>query len=221
MILQLNSEDKYSHLVPILQGIAHELRNPIQGLMATAAVLKLRLEGNGGAGPFLEMMLRDTARIDDVINQLLQLIQPVQVSDSTYDVTKLLEDSIRIMSERRDVSIRFQADQVPLIRMDIHMLGLAFREILTNAVESGKADVAIDVILTTEDSFVAVEIRDNGEGIAKNLLPRVFDPFVSTRPRKTGIGLCIVDRVVGLHNGAVTIQSTQGMGTEVKVKLPF
>lgn len=216
--------DRYAYLIPILMGVAHEFRNPMQGIMASVAILRERLEGQEEMRPFLDMIQKDTDRLNDLINQLLGLSRSIQFDQQPHPVSNILEDAVRSVEEERmarKASITLEVDRdLPPVVVDSQTLRDAFAALLLNAIESKNESCNISVRLQGDAKHQVILIRDDGEGISEEPLSRVFEPFFSTRPRKAGLGLCLADRVISAHGGNIRIRSEEGKGTEVSVEIP-
>jgi len=222
--LTLKQEDKYASFAPILLGVAHEFRNPMQGIMASLAVLRSRLEEDEGAKPFLDMIQKNNSRINDLINQLLELTHPIQMDPEPHSIPRLVEEAINGVEDERRVRngvIRLTSKKSSASsRADGQMLSKAFSALLENAVESRDANPHVEILVKGDDQELTVTIRDDGDGIQEKDLPRIFEPFFSTRPRKAGLGLCLADRIIHAHGGKIHVNSNQKNGTEVTVRLP-
>jgi signal transduction histidine kinase len=219
----LELHDKYAHLAPVLLGVAHEFRNPLQGIMASVAVIQTRLEDDDSVRPFLEMIQSDTARINDLINDMLELTRPIQADVRPQTITTILEDAVRSVEDerlRRGATITLTAaNDLPLIHADGQMLSRAFGALIRNAIQS--SEVPADVSIMVENpGELCVQIQDNGDGIESENLSKIFEPFFSTRRKHAGLGLCIADRAVDAHQGRISVESAKGRGSKIIVTLP-
>jgi two-component system sensor histidine kinase AtoS len=141
------------------------------------------------------------------------------------DVNQLLEETL-ILVENKTTShkVTFLLNLMPglsLIKADAEQLKQVFLNLLINAMQAVAEKGWIEIMTGEEDSkFVYICIKDNGEGIPDEELPKVFDPFYTTKPNGTGLGLSVVHRIVGAHSGRIDIQSAVAKGTAVTIRLP-
>jgi len=221
----LKQNDKYESIAPILLGVAHEFRNPIQGIMASLAVLRSRLEEDEGSKPFLDMIQQSSSRINELINQMLELVHPIQSDPEPRSITGVVEEAMRGVEDQREargaVIALTPTTSGSSSRVDGRMLSKAFCALLQNAIESKDTKSHVQLFVQETGTEITVRIRDDGEGIPKENLSRIFEPFFSTRARKAGLGLCFADRVIFAHGGKIQVDSNQGNGTEVTIRLPI
>jgi signal transduction histidine kinase len=162
-------------------------------------------------------------RIDQLLNDVLDLSRAVQIDGNPQPVGKIFQDAARKVSPSGTaVKIEFELSQdLPAIAVDRAALSKAFQAILTNCTESRGQELEISVSIGRRDQTIAITVRDNGEGISRENLTRVRDPFFSTRPKKAGLGLTIADRIIRLHSGYLEIESERGTGTIITMYLPI
>ena len=193
--------------------------------MASVGFLRTRLEGDAPVKPFLDMIQSDTTRMNDLINNLLDLTCPIQMDVQPYRVTTILEDAIRSLQEetrahRATITLTNEGGLSPL-RADGQMLRKAFGALICNAIESREADNNIRIVVKQESGLQSVHLHDNGIGIPAGDLAKIFEPFFSTRPKKAGLGLCVADHAIHAHQGRISVHSQEGVGTDVLVTLPI
>ena len=209
----------------VAAGVAHELRNPIFGISSAAQLLRFRaredpvMEKNAGR------ILREVERLNRMVATLLELSRPIALKLSNGDPDAVWDDvleSERGRLESRAVAVRRTRPDAPVsLPIDGEQLAQAFRSILSNAVEA--APEASDLTL---HSFVLpsgawrCRLTNRGEPIPPEMLPRVFEPFLSNKPGSTGVGLALVQRIIGEHQGTIGIESTAESGTIVTICLP-
>jgi two-component system sensor histidine kinase AtoS len=143
-------------------------------------------------------------------------IRPVQLNDLIHEVT-------RLAGHKADVQMRLAlCTDLPLIEADGEALKQALLNLVINAIQAIETagTVRIETRLETEGAVVAVSISDDGTGIAPENLEKIFDPFFSTKPQGTGLGLAMVHRIVDAHHGTITMTSNAGTGTVATLRLP-
>ena len=218
----MDSEDKYRALEPLLHGLAHEIRNPIQGILASSEALAFRFAEDDQGSKLLNMIQRECVRINSILSDLLDLAHPVEVEKNTsMRFESFLKEAIRNFQQQKGIRVHADIQEdLPAMQADVHSLHRGFAALLENAAESHPQDGSIQVSAERAGAEVKICVQDNGEGIQEENRGKIFEPFFSTRPKKAGLGLTIADRIVRLHGGRMNIESTRGEGTSVTIYLP-
>jgi two-component system phosphate regulon sensor histidine kinase PhoR len=213
-------------------NVSHELRTPLTAIKGYAETLRKEVDTAPGK-KYLETVERNTDRLINIVNDLLQLSnleEKAVLELENIDLGGFLENIIRIFDQRlKDKQLSLVIDvkeNLPSIKADRIKLEQMLGNLLDNAVkytDRGEITVSMDV----QDTRVRIQVRDTGIGIPKNDIPRIFERFYvvdKSRSRKsggTGLGLSIVKHIVLLHHGTVDIESALGQGTLVTVTLPI
>ncbi len=218
-------------------ALAHEIRNPLGAIRGVAQLLGAEL----GAGPYrehLDVMLGEIDRVNQVMEALLDLGRPMRFSFGAVNLHALLERACLLAEPRareQGVQIVRRYDpSLPALWADADRLMQVFQNLLQNAIEAmpggGRLTLAtrlsLDPLYAKVDlgggprPLVEVLVQDEGEGIPEALRERVFDPFVTTKPRGLGLGLALAHRIVEEHRGAIRVTSSPGKGTTFACYLP-
>src|SRR5262245_42985173 len=221
-------------------ALAHEIRNPLGAIRGVAQLLGDEL---GGAAPFHEhvtVMLAEIDRVNRVMEALLDLGRPLTITFGYVNLHELLE-RVSLLAEpaasAHEVQVLHRYDpSLPPLWADADRLVQVFQNLVQNAIEAmpggGRLTLttrlALDTVFggrvdagTGPRPLVEVQVTDEGEGIPPELLDRVFDPFVTTKPRGLGLGLAVAYRIVEEHRGALRVASTPGKGTVFSAYLPI
>lgn len=233
--LQTNLErtERLAALGRLSAGMAHEINNPLAFVSLSAEALERRLTsvaaGDGAREEItalLENISRGTARVASIVRDLKAFSRDGDADRGPADLTQVLSSAIRMVQHEiapRAELVR-QIGTLPLVIGAAGKLEQVFVNLLMNAVQAlpegrmGK----ITVHTATDEEAATVSISDDGAGIARAHLDRVFDPFFTTKPIGvgTGLGLSICHGIVTAAGGAITIESEEGRGTTVRVRLP-
>lgn len=221
--------ERLSSLGRLSTVVAHEIRNPL--MIIKAALRSLRREEIAPADVQAAVadIDEEIVRLNHIVSEVLDFAKPIKFELCAVDVNTLCADAARaIATEADSVPVTLAlAPALPVITADPERLRLVLINVLTNARHAvaalGEDAVrAKPIVLATSSAAgrVAIEVRDRGAGIAAADLPRIFDPYFTTRRTGTGLGLAISRNVVEGLNGTIRVTSTLGEGTTVRIELP-
>ena len=225
---QLIESEKLASIGKLISGVAHEVRNPLFGISATVRALANELEGKQEIKPFLDIIMSETARLNRLMEDLLSYSRPARIDKNPSDLAEVVREVIehfKLVPGARDADIRFlESDRVPPINVDRNgikqvLLNL-FENGMQHAGESPEVSVFLEYLSFSSPPEIHLVVKDNGAGIHPDVLPRVFDPFFTTRSRGTGLGLSIVRKVIHDHGGRISVESHPGIGTTFRITLP-
>jgi PAS domain S-box-containing protein len=218
-------------------ALAHEIRNPLSAIRGVAQLLQAEL-GTGDYHEHLAVMLAETDRVNRVMEALLDVGRPMRFDFARVNLHELLE-RVCLLAEpaarRHEVQIVRRYDpSLPALWADADRLVQVFQNLVQNGIEAmpGGGRLTLTTRMSLDPLYgkvdpgggarplVEVLVADEGEGIPAELRDRVFDPFVTTKPRGLGLGLALAHRIVEEHRGALRVRSTQGKGTVFACYLP-
>lgn len=205
--------------------IVHEIRNPLATLL-----LGLQYAQKHLLDPFSQerfsLCLSETARLQQFLSEILIYSKPQLLSISEINLKIFLEEFLEQMRELPEVNNRVlqlePIKQEAIVQGDCNKLKQVFINLIRNACEAIEAgEVVTCRVLLKDPSYVSIEIHNGGEPISAEILPKLTEPFCSTKASGTGLGLAIVKRIVMAHKGDLCIQSDFQMGTKITVQLPL
>ena len=209
----------------VATGVAHELRNPIFGISSAAQLLRFRAREDPVMEKNVGRILREVERLNRVVATLMEFGRPIALKASAADPDAVWDNVLeteRGRLESRAIAVRRTRPDTPgSLAIDREQLAQAFRNVLSNAVDA--APEASDIVLQSAmlpNGGWRCRLTNGGEPIAPELLPRVFEPFLSTKPGGTGTGLAFAQRIIDEHDGTIRIESSSQAGTTVTVTLP-
>jgi signal transduction histidine kinase len=208
--------------------VAHELKNPLAGLRLYARHLENRLERVGEAeGTTLARKISSTVdHLASVVSEITAFGRPPELHRAATALPPLLDECISLAQARCPAEgvevVRDYDEACPAAPLDARELRKAFLNLVINAVEAldGRGRVTVSTRYAPERDMIVVGIDDTGAGMSDETLSRVFDLFFTTKPDGTGLGMAIARSVVDLHGGELSIDSSPGQGTRVRVRLP-
>jgi signal transduction histidine kinase len=209
----------------IAASIAHEIRNPLGNLSLSAQLLKDAFTADSPWAKHIEVIMRNTERINFLITELLNCARPPKLNIEPHDIHEILESILdliktKIGSRPIEVNKSFDPD-VPLINVDKEQIDRAFSNVMINAVESMPDRGRMTISTAVEEGFVVVRVQDTGEGIPEDDIIRIFDPFFSTKPSGIGLGLSMTYGIIASHDGTITVESKRQNGTVFAISLPI
>jgi two-component system NtrC family sensor kinase len=230
---QLVRSEKLSSLGRLAASIAHEINNPLAGIL-TFAKLLIRTMDQGLPHDEaarktvirnLQLVQRETERCSTIVGNLLDFARERPMAVKAVDVNVVLEEVVSLLANRiqlQGVTLAKSLDRVPPVKGDFGQLRQAFVNIALNACEAMPNGGALSIATRAVDgdSAVMVEMSDTGCGIPKETLDHIFDPFFTTKEKGTGLGLSVVYGIVQRHGGDVRVESEPGKGTRFKARFP-
>ena len=225
---KLKSAEKFSAVGRMAAGLAHEVRNPLASMSGSIQILKDSLDLNPDDHDLMEIVLRETGRLDTLVEEFLTYARPPSPRFENEDLRKIVTETITIMEGSADsngIVIKEEMPDRPVIMaMDPGQMYQILHNLAKNSLEAidGGGEVLIKLEIHEEgDSPKAVlSVADTGSGISDDILPEVFEPFKTSKPRGTGLGLAIVYQLVQIHKGTIDIFTDPGKGTIFTITLP-
>jgi len=219
---QVMRADRLAALGELMAGVAHEIRNPLTSIRGFVQFLEA-CDDVREWRRYSPEIIRQVDSLNRIITELLEFgrprppaIRPVQLNDLVHEVT-------RLAGHKANVQLRLAlCAELPLIEADGEALKQALLNLLINAMQAVETlgTARSETHVEADGATVAVAISDDGAGILPEDLEKIFDPFFSTKPQGTGLGLAMVHRIVDAHHGTVAMTSRPGAGTVATMRLP-
>ena len=198
-------------------AVAHEIRNPLGALTNCVQMLMANSNLSKGDAELLEIVQAETHRLNGIVSDFLAFGRPRQPQFEEVDLHELIDETLAFL--RRDdrcasdiVFVRAFDASVPPARADRDQLRQVFWNIFLNAVQAMRDRGTLSVATRNAEKYVEIRVRDSGPGIPADAVPRLFDPFYTTKVGGSGLGLPIVRRIVEDHGGRVTVEIEQEVG---------
>lgn len=226
---QTLESERLNALTLLAAGVAHEIGNPLNSLNIHLQLIERaarKVEGTKQAElqESIEVARAEVNRLDSIITQFLRAIRPTRPQLHPESVNSIVEESVRFFAPEikdRDIVVeRELRSDLPLIDMDRDQMKQAFYNVIKNSFEAMKARGILRIRTDKDNSHVIIRFMDSGGGISPENLSRVFKPYFTTKTSGTGLGLLIVRRIVREHGGELSIESSEGKGLAVTIRLP-
>ncbi len=226
---QLRRAERLSTIGELSAVLAHEIRNPLGSIQGTAEILKDDYRPGDRKYEFIEILLKESKRLNRVVEDFLRLAQPQPVLKMNCDVEEELRNIITLVSSearKRDVSLELKSDRLPVVQGDPEKLRQAFLNIILNGLQAAApgGDVAISAYRCEADdesgSRIEILFADSGAGIPPEVKEKIFEPFFTTKEGGSGLGLAITRKIIEGHGGRIDLESEPGRGTAFRIRLP-
>jgi two-component system, NtrC family, sensor histidine kinase HydH len=217
--------EKFAALGRLSAGVAHEIRNPLNSIRGFIQYFQKKLQLDEEDYRYTDLMLTEVDRLNRVISKLLAYSKPREPRLGIRSADEILDHCIRVVElEAREAGVELVrrpcGNDIPLVLMDTDQMTQVFLNILINAIEAtpkgGKVLVGHE---TDDEGRVQIVVEDTGEGIPREDLDKLFDPFFSTKKKGTGLGLAIVKSIIEGHGGEIEVESEPGKGTRFIITL--
>jgi PAS domain S-box-containing protein len=225
---QLLQAEKIASLGRLAAGVAHEINNPLAGILIYAEILKRDLEENAGVRENLEVIINQTVRCQQIVTRLLEFSRQSLGQRTLFDLNEVMNrcvDLIRHQPLFHNIEINRELDpELPQIIGDPGELQQVFTNLLLNAADAMNGRGKIHLTSRPADGGgVVLTFEDSGPGIPQDIKDKIFEPFFTTKPpgKGTGLGLAIVYGVLQRHGGTIEMDSPRPGGTIFTIRLPL
>jgi two-component system sensor histidine kinase PilS (NtrC family) len=204
--------------------MAHEIKNPLASISGSAQVLASAGNLNDNGQRLLHILVDESRRLSGILDGFLEYARPGAATFGPCDLSAMLHDCAKLLErsdeQREDHRLKLTVADGLVLRGEEHLLRQVFWNLSRNALQAMPDGGELEISAVMENGRVVLRWRDNGVGMTEEIRRQAFEPFVTTRPGGTGLGLAVVYAAVAEHNGAVSIDSSPGSGTIVTVELP-
>ena len=228
MQAHLIQSEKLASLGKLAAGIAHEINNPLGGVLIYSHLLLEDTDKNSPHYENLKKIVKETSRCKDIVKGLLEFARPKEPEMSLVNINEIVERSLSIMERQalfQNIKIKKSyASNLPRIVVDSAQLQQVFVNIIINAAEAmnGNGILTLSTSLNGDGTFIEIKFSDTGHGIEEEDQKRLFEPFFTTKEvgKGTGLGLAISYSIIQKHQGTIDVKSEVGKGSTFNVRLP-
>jgi len=212
----------------MLANVAHEIRNPLGGIELFADILAEELKQDNPAKAHLEKITKEVRKLNQIITEFLDFARPKEPQKSDVYLEELIQTAYFMLAlEFEQAKVEFQSRAEPqdiIIQVDPEQFKRVFVNLFKNSLQAIQNSKITDGKLTVKsmqkDGVVEISINDNGPGIPPENIPKLFEPFFTTREKGAGLGLSIIHKIIFDHGGNIEIESAEGELTNVIITLP-
>ncbi len=225
---QIIESEKLASLGRLASGIAHEVNNPLTGVLTYASLLLEDLKGSKHQDDLL-VIVNETLRCRKIVKGILDFARVTQLEEQDANINDIINDVLSILERHVNfqnimIDKRLNND-IPKIRIDINQIKSVINNLAVNAADAMASGGTLTITsgYSADGKRIVLKFIDTGSGISEENLSKIFDPFFTTKePGKgTGLGLAVTYGIIKRHNGSIQIQSQVGKGTEITIELPI
>ena len=222
--------ERLNALTLLAAGVAHEIGNPLNSLHIHLQLMERKVRKlDGKVKRDLEEAIgiarAEITRLDSIVTQFLHAIRPSKPVLRLENVNSIVEEALRFFGpeiEDRDIVVEAELrPDLPLIELDRDQMKQAFYNVIKNSFEAMKRRGILRIGTDLDATHVSVSFTDTGGGMSAESLSRVFEPYFTTKTTGSGLGLLIVRRIVREHGGELAIESNEGKGLTLTIRLPY
>jgi two-component system, NtrC family, sensor kinase len=218
--------EKLTALGRMAAGIAHEINNPLAGILLYSSNLVKKAQ-QGPIKEGLEIIMQETQRCKIIIQELLEFARDREAQKTLVNINTIIEKSLSILDNEfrlRHIQLKKHlGEDIKASLIDGHQLEQVFVNLLLNAVQAIDRDGIITVrsSMAPKEKSLIVEIEDTGCGIPEECMDKIFEPFFSTKKEGSGLGLAVSFGIIRNHQGRIDVDSQVGRGTRFRIDLPI
>jgi two-component system sensor histidine kinase PilS (NtrC family) len=242
---ELRRSERQAAIGRLSAAIAHEIRNPLAAISGSIQMLRSASQaaGDEDSRRLMEIVLRETERLDGLITDFLQYARPAPPKLVSVPLAPLVHDLVQMFEKSRSpenpIEVRVDVQEGLAVTGDPSQLRQLLWNLYLNAAQAmptggrlliaahpapplpqGRAPAGRNAAEGEVAHFLELVVADTGVGIAPEVIDRIFDPFFTTRREGSGLGLATVHRIVENHGGSLRVESTVGAGTTFRIRLP-
>ena len=227
---QTIESERLNALRLLAAGVAHEIGNPLNSLhihlqLMERSVQKLHDSAKTELEQSIEVAHSEVSRLDSIVTQFLKAIRPSRPQLRPENVNTIVEEAVRFFRpelQNREIVVEQELrSDLPLLQLDRDQTKQAFYNVIKNSLEAIQRHGTLRIRTDLDDTHVIIRFADTGGGMSAENLSRVFEPYFTTKPTGSGLGLLIVRRIVREHGGNLSIESTEGKGLTLTIRLPY
>jgi two-component system, NtrC family, sensor kinase len=224
---QLFRSEKLASLGKLAAGVAHEINNPLTGILTNSSLLLDDLEVNDSRRDDVEVIVKETIRCREIVKRLLDFARQTKPQKHLININNIIDNIILLVRNQtsfRNIQIqRNLSENIPEIMADKDQIQQVFINIIINASEamSKGGNLTITTSLSSTGEVILVTFKDSGPGIPEEIKEKIFDPFFTTKEQGTGLGLSISYGIIEQHGGDINLESSTDQGTTFTIQLPI
>jgi len=224
LLTEVRKGDQMKAVATLAAGLAHEIRNPLTSIRTFVDYLDERHADPEFREKFKRIAGGELGRIDAILQRLLDFSKPAAPTLAPVAIQPLIDETLEFLQGeivRRHVQVQRSRDDAAFVLGDTKQLKQVFLNVFLNSLQAMNGDGRLEIQTTVEGHELQIRLADNGVGIDPKDLPHIFEPFFSTKPTGTGLGLAVVHGIVKEHGGRISVESHPTQGTVISLFMPL
>ncbi|MBN8554913.1 MAG: HAMP domain-containing protein [Deltaproteobacteria bacterium] len=227
---RLIQSEKMSAFGQMSAGIAHEVKNPLAGILGYAQMSKKKLDASSEVLPYVEIIEKEALRCKEIVENLMRFARQEKANLTRIDINKAVKDSVRLVEHQMSISgiklvQMFALEGAPIwIKGNSNQVQQVMMNLMLNAQQAmeNKGSLTVSTHYDQENQKVLIMVSDTGMGMSDEVKARIFEPFYTTKGvgKGTGLGLSVSIGIIKDHGGNIEVESSPGKGTTFTITLP-
>lgn len=223
---QLAHNEKVATLGRVAAQVAHEVRNPLAGLLLYSEHLKGKINGKlpNGDAQLIDKIIDTVNNLTATTEQILNFARPVTLAPRKVDLNEVARDVTQLLSTEiaaHSIETKLELNSSPITGMlDEPSIRATTLNLVLNAVQAMPAGGHLTISTSTSDDKLLMLISDTGSGMSPDQIRQIFEPFNTTKSRGLGLGMPYAQKIIQQHSGRIVVESQPGKGTDVRIELP-
>ena len=224
---EVQRSERLAALGQLSAGLAHEIRNPLGVISASAEILEKNVADENKVAREVSGFIRsEVHRTNELVTRFLNFTRPSPLQKEPANLNDVVRGAVsqlmeKVKGRKEDIQVRQDLHDVPRFSFDTTLVESVVLNLLLNGYEAMSSGGTLVVRTRRNGSMAQIEVADSGIGIKKDQLENIFNPFFTTKPDGVGLGLAMVSKFVDSHGGKITVHSRAGEGATFRVSLPL
>ncbi|MGB2600894.1 MAG: ATP-binding protein [Candidatus Omnitrophota bacterium] len=222
---ELQKTEKLRAISTLAAGMAHEIKNPLTSIKTFTEYLPRKHNDPDFINRFNDIVGAEVDKINHIVKQLLEFSRPSELKLKETNINDLLDETLSLLNNdllKYNIKTQKNYSDIATIDTDPSQIRQVFLNLFLNAMDSIRNDGTIHVVTNQENNGkISITISDTGQGIPKEDIGRIFDPFFTRKDEGTGLGLSVVHGIIEKHGGKITVKSVPEEGTSFVITLPI
>jgi len=223
---QVQRKERLAAMGELASGVAHEIRNPLNTIGTIVQQLHKDFEPVDNKEEYLDLsklVYSEVKRINKTINNFLKFARPELIVASNFNLTEFinrLKKQYKPMMDEKNIKMEISHGYQGEVYWDKNQIQQVMMNLIQNSIDAIKKEGEIKITTEKINDDIIISVSDNGEGIAKDKINKIFNLYYTTKAKGTGIGLSLVQKIIYEHGGLVNLESEKNAGTKIMIKLP-
>jgi signal transduction histidine kinase len=224
---RLRRAENLASLTTLAAGVAHEIKNPLGSLSIHIQLIQKAVAGNqlSELDKYIGVVNEEIDRLNRIVVDFLFAVRPMDLEPREGDINALIAELVEFVRYELDEAhigcVMDLGENLPPIDFDERYMKQALLNLIKNAIAAMDGGGTLTITTGFNDAEIQISVRDTGVGISEENLPKIFEPYFTTKPTGTGLGLTLVFKIVREHQGDLNVKSREGEGTDFVITLPI